>query len=225
MGKTPHCYHLVTVKSAGPCSFFGARLTLVAAAGAQRCAGPCCAAAALRRGWPPASVRQLAISASSRSGRTATVSSLPRWILPLSPSMVIQSPAEMEVPASWARSRGHVDCEITAADHTGLAHLARDQRGMRGAGPHSGDDAGCDCETRHVGGRGVGAHQDHRITGGREPLGAAGVEGGAAGGDPARGADAGRDGAVCADQRYLHQRVEIEVGDPLQPCLRVISPS
>src|SRR5450631_952703 len=28
--------------------------------------------------------------------------------------------------------RGHVDCEITAADHTGLAHLARDQRGMRG---------------------------------------------------------------------------------------------
>src|ERR1035437_2004299 len=72
-----------------------------------------------------------------------------------------------------------VDRHVAASDDAGLAHLARDERGMGGAGAHSGHDARCDSKARDVSRAGIGAHQDHRVARGRKPLGAFGIERGA----------------------------------------------
>ena len=114
-------------------------------------------------------------------------------MLPLSPSMVTQSLAGDRGARQLRPVGGHVDRHAAASDDAGLSHLARDQRGMGGAGADRRHDAGGDRKARDVGRAGVGAHQDHRVARGRKPLGAFGAERGASDRDAAGCADAGCD--------------------------------
>ena len=51
-----------------------------------------------------------------------------------------------------------------------IAALARNQRRMRGPTANCCDNTGRDSKARNIGGAGIGAHQDHRVTRGRKPL-------------------------------------------------------
>ncbi len=185
MWKTRHRYHLVIIKSAAACSFFGA--------------GTHAESARL----PGLYGNELPVVAVPRSrvnvGLRAPACDFRK--LPFRPGRDHLQLAEIDLAAvavdgdpiasrnAGARQLrtigGDVDRHVAAADDAGLAHLARDQGGMGGAGADGGDDAGCGRKASHVGRRGVRAHQDHRIAHSREPFRAWRIEGGTAGGDAA----------------------------------------
>src|SRR5579863_10147341 len=54
---------------------------------------------------------------------------------PLSPLMVIQLLPEIVVPAKYRPIGSDVNHHLTASNDAGLCHLARDERGVRGAAP------------------------------------------------------------------------------------------
>ncbi len=147
--KTLHCYHLVTIKTAVRMQFFAAiryrgprgnwQELGSRAHGPNHGApgGPCGAGMAAVALWPAACFgdRQVATSASSASGRVTTVSRRPR-IKPAAVAVYRDPVARprSDVPPAAPGRRRH---RPTIAPHPtmqGFAHLARDQRGMRGAG-------------------------------------------------------------------------------------------
>ena len=88
---------------------------------------------------------------------------------------------------------GRVDRHAAAPDDARLSHLARDQCGMGGAGADGGDNACRDGKTCDVGRTGIGSHQDHGVTRGREALSTFEIERGPPHGDAAGRADACHD--------------------------------
>ena len=58
-----------------------------------------------------------------------------------------------------------INSQRAAADNAGLAHLARDQRSMRGAGADRCHDGSRRSEAGNVGGAGIGSQQDRGFAG------------------------------------------------------------
>ena len=105
-----------------------------------------------------------------------------------------------------------INSQRAAADNAGLAHLARDQRSMRGAGADRCHDGSRRSEAGNVGGAGIGSQQDRGFAGGDKALRRLGVERHASGGNPAGGPDAGGGGRLDRLQRCFDQAFGIDAG-------------
>ncbi len=136
---------------------------------------------------------------------------------PLSPSMVIQSLPEIACTCKLRPVGGNVDRHAAASDDAGLAHLARHQRGMGGAGADRRHDARRDRKAGDIGRAGIGPHQDHRVARGGQAVAALSEENAAR--PTAMPPDApipADDRLVGRDQGNLDQGGQIDAGDPLQ---------
>ena len=126
------------------------------------------------------------------------MSTLPASTWPVEPSTVMKSPFLKRLPAGRHGAGGVIDAQRAGAGDAGLAHAARDHRGVRGHAAAGGEDAFGRVHAVDVFGRGFDPHQDDLLAVGLELRRLVGREHDLAGGRAGRGRQAGRDHACGA---------------------------